>query len=108
MTYETTTTTTTAQGPPIEAGCLDKRNVITSDGRIVGELTGAYIDPVSWTVTGLVIEVNKDVMDELNMKKPMLRTPKAMIQTSLVNVVSDTVQLNVPTANLAGNLTVVQ
>ena len=107
MTAETTTTTTT-EGPGVEMGCIDKKDVITTDGRNVGELTGAYIDTSTWKVNGLVLEVNKDVMDELNMKKPLLRTPKAMIQTSLVRVVSDTVQLNVPIANLSGNLTVVE
>ncbi len=105
MTSETTTTVT---GPGIETGCLDKRDVITMDGRIIGQLTGAYINPSTWTVTGLILEVNKDVMDELNIKKPLLRTPKAMIQTSLVNVASDTIQLNVPITNMAGNLTVVE
>ncbi len=103
------TSETTLHGQPIAMGCLDKRNVIAVDGRIVGELSGVYIDTNSWTVFGLELEVKKDVMDELNMKKPVLRTPKAMISIDQVKLMSsDTVQLNVPIADLAGHLTVVQ
>ncbi len=105
MTSETTTTT---EGQAVEVGCIDKKDVITTDGRNIGELTGAYIDVNSWAVTGLLVEINKDIVDELNMKKPMLRTAKAKIMTNLVRVVSDTVQLNVPMTDLAGNLTVVE
>ncbi len=95
------------QAQNVEVGCIDKKDVITTDGRVIGEMTGAYIDTTSWMVTGLLVEINKDVIDELNMKKPMLRTAKAKMMTNLVKVVSDTVQLNVPITGLAGNLTVV-
>ncbi len=104
----TSETTTAMQAQNVEVGCLDKRDVITTDGRIVGQLTGAYIDTTAWVTNGLILEVNKDVMSELNMNKPILRTPKARILPSLVKVVSDTVQLNVPMSELAGNLTVVE
>ncbi len=96
------------QAQVVEVGCIDKKNVITEDGRFLGTLAGAYIDTGSWMVTGLLVEINKDVVDELKIKKPMLRAAKAKIMTNLVKVTGDTVQLNTHMAELAGKLTVVE
>ena len=104
----TSETTTTISAQVVEVGCIDKRNVITSDGRFIGTLAGAYIDTGTWMVSGLLLEINKDVIDELKIKKPMLRAAKAMIMINLVRVTSDTVQLNVAMSELPGNLTVVE
>ncbi len=93
---------------PIEIGPLERKNVITAEGRVIGQLTGAYIDTRSWMVSWIVLQLNKDIMDKLNVKKSFFRTPKARINTNLVRVMSDTVQLNVPMADLAKNLTFVE
>ncbi len=69
-----TPTATTAK--PLEMGCIGDRDVITNDGRNIGRLKGAWIDMGTWSVSALVVELNKDVVDELNVKKPMLRTAK--------------------------------
>ncbi len=99
---QTGTTITATQ--PLELGCLEDRNVITTDGRIIGTLSGAMIDSSTWKVSSIVVDVHKDVIDELQVKKQMLKTPKVHIDTSMVSNVSDVVQLNVPLANLKGKL----
>jgi sporulation protein YlmC with PRC-barrel domain len=88
---------------PLELGCIEDRDVITTDGRNIGSLTGAWIDIGTWSVTSLVVELNKDVVDELNVKKPILRTAKVNIPTNYVKNISDVVQLNtdVPTLGAA-------
>jgi sporulation protein YlmC with PRC-barrel domain len=97
----TTPTVTTAK--PLEMGCIEDREVITTDGRNIGTLTGAWIDLGNWSVTALIVELNKTVVDELNVKKPVLRTAKVNIPTAYVKNIGDVVQLNtdVPTLGAA-------
>lgn len=85
---------------PIEMGCLESKNVITTDGRMIGVLTGAWMDTSNWTITSLVVELEKDVVAELNVKKPLLRTAKVTVPTSTVLNIADVVQLNTDMANL--------
>ena len=58
----------------IELGKLDSRDVYSEDGRLVGVLKGILVDTAGWTVPQLVVEVNKKVLDDLNLTKPMLST----------------------------------
>lgn len=80
---------------PLEMGCLENKNVITTDGRIVGVLSGAWVDTSTWTVTSIIIELEKNVVDELNVKKPLLRTAKVTVPTSTVLNIVDVVQLSI-------------
>ena len=54
----------------------------------------------TWTVTALIVELNKEVVDELNVKKPILRTARVNIPTSYVQNIADVVQLNTDVASL--------
>jgi sporulation protein YlmC with PRC-barrel domain len=92
---------TTVTSKPLEMGCIESRNVITTDGRMIGTLTGAWIDTSTWTITSLVVELEKEVVDALNVKKPLLRTAKVSIPTSAVLNVADVVQLNTDVASLS-------
>jgi sporulation protein YlmC with PRC-barrel domain len=92
---------TTVTSKPLEMGCIESRNVITTDGRMIGTLTGAMIDTSNWTITSLVVELEKDVVADLNVKKPLLRTAKVSVPTSAVLNVADVVQLNTDMANLS-------
>ena len=85
---------------PLELGCIEDREVITTDGRNIGTLTGAWVDLGTWSVTALVVELKKDVVDELNVKKPALRTAKVNIPTSYVKNIADVVQLNTDVGTL--------
>jgi sporulation protein YlmC with PRC-barrel domain len=97
---ETPTVTTTR---PLEMGCLEDRDVITTDGRNIGTLTGAWVDLGNWSVSALIVNLNKEVVDELNVKKPVLRTARVNIPTNLVKNIADVVQLNadIPTLSAA-------
>jgi len=99
-----TGTTTLTTEKKIELGCIAPRNIISSEGRIVGQITGGWIDIVSWKVTELVIEVNKDIVDELNVKKPALRSAKVAIPVQYVKNVGDVVQLDVDVSSLSKSI----
>ena len=95
---------TTVTSKPLEMGCLESKNVITTDGRMIGVLTGAYMDTSNWMITSLVVELEKDVVDELNVKKPLLRTAKVSLPTSTVKNIADVVQLNTDVTSLGAIL----
>lgn len=86
--------TTVSTAKPLEMGCIEDRDVITTEGRNIGTLKGAWLDLSTWTVTSLVVQLNKDVVDELNVKKPALRSAVVNIPTTYVKNVSDVMQLN--------------
>ncbi len=85
----------------MEVGCIQPKDVITTDGRRVGSLSGAWIDVGTWTVTSLTVNLDKTVVDELSLKKPLLRSAKTNIPTSLIKNISDVAQLNINMATLS-------
>ncbi|MBI0584249.1 MAG: PRC-barrel domain-containing protein [Methanomassiliicoccus sp.] len=89
----------------LELGCIGKKDVITTDGRNIGTLSGAWIDTTAWTVISLVVDLNKDVVSELNVKKPILRTAKVNVPTANIKNIADVVQLNSDITNLGSILT---
>ena len=92
---------TSTQNRPLEMGDLEDRDVITNDGRVIGTLTGAWIDTNNWQVASLVIELRKEVVDELNVKKPVLKAARINLPTSYVERVADVVQLNTDMGGLS-------
>jgi len=78
----------------LELTSSDRKDVISKDGRKVGALVGVNVDTKTWTVHAIVVEVNKDIIEELNIKKSMLKLPKISLKTELVAIVGDIVHLN--------------
>lgn len=79
----------------MELGCVEEKEVFTKDGRKIGILVGAKLDTDDWTVHSIMIEVTKEMVMELGLKKSMLKSPKTSISTSHVGLAGDIIQLNV-------------
>lgn len=67
-------------------------------------MTGIKIDVTTWTVQAIVIKLEKTILDELNIKKPIFSTPTVSMPVNLVSKVSDVVQLNAEFTSLMGIL----
>ncbi|MEM3059870.1 MAG: hypothetical protein QXN93_07330 [Methanomassiliicoccales archaeon] len=72
----------------------EKKDVITKDGRKIGKLVSATVDTKTWAVLALIVEIYKDVMEDLKIKKSVLKAPRITLKTNIVSVVGDVVQLN--------------
>jgi sporulation protein YlmC with PRC-barrel domain len=83
-----------------------EKEVYTDDGMLLGTLHGIMVDPNTWTVSHFVIEVHKDMSEEMNIKKPMFSAAMVNIPTSYVKGVSDVIQLNSNLATIKGAATV--
>ena len=57
---------------PIELSSIERKHVITKDGRNLGDMVGSNIDTAKWTVMSLVVELHKDMVKPLNVKKPFI------------------------------------
>jgi sporulation protein YlmC with PRC-barrel domain len=84
----------------LELSSSERKDVISHDGRKIGVLVGVNIDTKTWTVHAIVVEVNKDIIEELQVKKSMLKLPRINLKTDIVGVVGDIVHLNVDLKNL--------
>ena len=78
----------------MELGCIEDKDVFTKDGRKIGILVGAKVDTDDWTVHSIIIEVTKEMILELGLKKSMLKSPKTSIGTSHVSLAGDIIQLS--------------
>lgn len=85
---------------PMELRWVESKEVISSEGRSIGTLSGALLNLSNWTVSSLLIELNKTVLEELKVKKPLLHLAKVTIPTSVIKNFSDVVQLNTDIATL--------
>jgi sporulation protein YlmC with PRC-barrel domain len=82
------------------------KEVYTEDGKLLGTLNGIMVDPMTWTVSHFVIDVHKDMAEEMNIKKPMFGAAMANIPASLMKDDSDVMQLNSNLASVKSAITV--
>ena len=89
---------------PIELSSIERKHVITKDGRNLGEMIGSNIDTSKWTVMSLVVELNKDMVKPLSVKKPFMSRAKIKIHADQIGVVGDVIQLTMDLDTLKANL----
>jgi len=77
----------------MELSCTEEKEVITKDGRKIGNLVGARVDTDNWIVNSILVEVTKEMVIELGLKKSMLKSPRTTISTELVSISGDIIQL---------------
>ncbi len=68
------------------------KKVIGTDGYIIGEVTGAEIDPTIWHVHQLHVKLTDNASEELGFKK-RFRSSKISMPTKMVRSVGDVVNI---------------
>ncbi|MDH2899853.1 MAG: PRC-barrel domain-containing protein [archaeon] len=77
---------------------LDKE-VIAQDGTKVGKIKDLIFDHASWTVSALVVELEKNIAQEFNVKKALSKT-RIRISVHHIQGMSDRIVLRVPREEL--------
>jgi len=77
----------------MELSSVDRKRVISKDGRELGVLHGSTTDTEKWTVLHILVNVSKDAAKELHMKKKLFKPLIINVSTDLVAVVGDVIQL---------------
>ena len=85
-------------------GYLESKDVLTTDGRLGGFLRALLIDPKNWTVASMVVEVDRDILEEVGIKKPLLDRALVDIPAKFVKGASDVIQLNEDLEKMRGSV----
>ena len=73
-------------------GHLESKDVLDPNGRFVGILRG-FVITSDWTIPKVVIEVNRSILDELGIEKPLLSVALVELPTEFVRNGTDVAQL---------------
>lgn len=73
---------------------LEGKTVVETGAKIVGTVSGIEIDPPTWTVTHLRIELADELTQTLGYKKPFLGHVEILLSVDAVKAVADMVTLN--------------
>ncbi len=76
------------------------KQVIGTDGYIMGEVKGAGIDTNTWQVPHLYVKLTDNAADELGFKK-RFRSSTVCIPTKMVQAIGDVVTMAPPLKELA-------
>jgi sporulation protein YlmC with PRC-barrel domain len=79
----------------IDDGKLRGKKVITADGREVGEIGTLEIELDGWKVQWLELKLLRDVLEALQLKKPIFGTVNARLATERIRSVTDNVVLTI-------------
>ncbi len=83
---------------------LRGRNVIDRSGTQIGTVDDVSIDPANWTVRGLVVNVKRDVADDLHLETRALGKTRLDVRPERVQTFGENVILNVDTQDIAASL----
>lgn len=79
----------------MQLGDLKKRDVISSDGKVIGSVEGVTLLG-KWSVGDLTVKIEKDVTESLGLKKPLLFALRMDLKVENIKALSDRVVLNKP------------
>ncbi len=73
---------------------LSGKDVISQDGREIGQVSDIALDSSSWRIDTLVVKLERELLEAFHMKKPLIGTQTIQIPTSHVSGVGDKVILH--------------
>jgi len=73
---------------------LSGKDVISQDGREIGQVSDIALDSSGWRIDTLVVKLERDLLEAFHMKKPVFGTQTIQIPTSHVSGVGDKVILH--------------
>jgi sporulation protein YlmC with PRC-barrel domain len=86
---------------PLMAGDIVGKRVVCRKGREIGVVESIMFDTKAvWMVPFFKVRLEKGVVDDLKLKKPLLKTPLISIATKDVRTVGDLVMLTIETDQL--------
>jgi sporulation protein YlmC with PRC-barrel domain len=70
------------------------KKVIDKKARLLGKVYEVEVDAKAMKITYFYLDVDKDVVNDLGLKKPMIGSAKATFPTEMVEAMSDSIILN--------------
>jgi sporulation protein YlmC with PRC-barrel domain len=79
---------------------LEGINVVSSEAKIIGQVSGIEIDLDQWKVTDLRIQLSDEMIEYLGYKKPFLGHVEIRLAVDAVKSIADVVSINKPVTEL--------
>ncbi len=73
---------------------MNGKPVITSEAKVLGKVEGVEIDIDNWKVTDLHITLEKEIIEELNFKKPFFGSVIVGLPVMTIKAVGDVIALD--------------
>jgi hypothetical protein len=89
---------------PNEMSSEVRKHVITKDGRNLGEMVSYNIETSNWSVNSIIVELHRDMIKPLAVKKPFLGRAKIRIRTDVIGSVGDVIKLSLDLDALKAHL----
>ncbi len=88
----------------VELDLVDIKRVITKDGKDIGVVSACNLDPSTWKINSLIVEVEKGSPGSWRSRRRLFRGAQITVQTNLVSTLADVAQLNIDMAELRKQL----
>ena len=75
-------------------GEIEGKKVIDKQARLLGKVYEIEIDVKDWKVTHFCLDVDKDAVKDLGLRKPIIGSVKAIFPTEMIGAISDGIILN--------------
>ena len=73
---------------------IEGKEVIGGLAHTIGKVSDIEVDTNTWKVTHICVDVDKNVVEDLGLKKPMIGSIKVGAPVETIGVISDRVILN--------------
>lgn len=83
---------------------LKGMDVVTSDGRELGDVRDFTLDLEGWTVTHVHVRAKRQLLDELKLERPLLGSQTVRIPIEYIGGVGDKFVLTCSVTDLAGDV----
>jgi len=72
---------------------IEGKEVIGKQAHLIGKVSEIEFDTKTWKVTHVCVDVNKNIVEDLGLKKPTIGTVKATIPVEIIDAISDRILL---------------
>ena len=72
---------------------IEGKEVIGKLAHLIGKVSEIVFDTNTWKITHICVDVDKNIVETLGLKKPMLGSAKATIPIEMVEAISDRILL---------------
>lgn len=70
------------------------KQVITTDGKVLGEIEGSEVDSETWQMTHFYVSLSGEATKEFGFRKPILGSVNVCLPVSIIKSIGEVISLN--------------
>ncbi len=63
----------------IVASSLKGKSVVAKDGTVIGKVTDVQVDPSTWRVTAITVDMRRSVLERLHIDEPIIAGSRSLL-----------------------------